>query len=315
MTMFGVADSSDNPADDFDEFFNHRPISAAVTLWFIAAEDPESVRRVLAAEPKADRGFGRKYLSQLRPDWPVTPIGDFPLNRSTSVGRGEFYIAAFPGVTVVQTLLDGVQEISSVDAHLHASIPAHTIFAFGRNEKAGYGGYACWQDGKLTRAFSAVHNGVLEDKGLPEPFEGPFWAGEHSTDRGGISLPFDPVELVDAAEDSWMGIGLNTGEVDINVAAFAVDGRRPPRLDEGRSVRRRTHRELAHDAATALGLGAEASYDDYEEHSLEKNQGEEFVQLAQAAAAAGRRVGRGLVRRTRTLGHRINEAIRHSDRG
>ena len=58
---------------------------AVLTLWFLTTDDPASV---LTAEPRADRGFGRKYLAQLNPAWPITPIGQFPLNRSTPGRRG-----------------------------------------------------------------------------------------------------------------------------------------------------------------------------------------------------------------------------------
>ena len=44
------------------------PHQAVVTLWFVTAANPA---RILAAEPKADRGFGRKYLAQLNPRWPA----------------------------------------------------------------------------------------------------------------------------------------------------------------------------------------------------------------------------------------------------
>lgn len=314
--MFGVA--RDEGAEDgdggFEDFFDHKPISAAVTLWFVSAEEPETVVKVLRAEPKADRGFGRKYLAQLRPAWPVTSIGDFPLNRSSAVGRGEFYIAGFPGVTVVQTILDGTQKLSAIDQELLSSIPAHTIYAIARNPQAGFGGYAFWKDGELVRAFSALRTGVVEEIGLPEPFEGAFWAGEHSdASHGGINLPFDPIELADSAEDELIGVGVNSSEVDVNVAAFAVDGRPAARPDEHPRGGKRTYRELAHDAASALGLGPDASYDDYEEHP--ESDGEEFARLAEAAQAAGKRVVRGATRRTKKLAHKINEAIRHSDRG
>ena len=38
--------------------------AAIVTFWFVTAADPQSIIR---SEPRADRGFGRKYLSHLNP--------------------------------------------------------------------------------------------------------------------------------------------------------------------------------------------------------------------------------------------------------
>lgn len=101
-------------------------VSAATTLWYISTPD---VAAVLHDEPRADRGFGRKFLAQLRPDWPVTPIGQFPLNRSTDASRGEFYIAAYPGVAVVHTLLDAIERPSRLSPDLLTALPADDIYA------------------------------------------------------------------------------------------------------------------------------------------------------------------------------------------
>ena len=84
--------------------------SAVLTLWYVTAADPAEVLR---GEPKADRGFGRKFLAQLNPSLPVTPIGQFPLNRSAEPGASEFYIGGYPGVAVVQTIIDDDQLILS----------------------------------------------------------------------------------------------------------------------------------------------------------------------------------------------------------
>ena len=61
--------------------------AGVATIWFVTAAEPLSV---LTAEPDHDRGFGRKYLALLDPRLTVTPIGDFPLNRSAPAGAGEF---------------------------------------------------------------------------------------------------------------------------------------------------------------------------------------------------------------------------------
>ena len=45
---------------------------AVLTLWYISKPGAEEV---LKTEPKADRGFGRKLLSQLNPRWPITRWG------------------------------------------------------------------------------------------------------------------------------------------------------------------------------------------------------------------------------------------------
>ncbi|KKO83313.1 DUF6928 family protein [Corynebacterium otitidis] len=310
MTLFrSNADDTDGPS-----------LSAPVTLWFVSTPDPGSVLR---AGPRADRGFARKYLAQLNPAWPVTPIGVFPLNRSTAAAAGEFYIAGYPDITVVQTVLHGLKEISGVDKRLLESRPADRIFAFAREPEAGYGAFAHWADGRLERAFAATRTAVYEDTGVPEPFEGPFWAGEHGDDEGGISLPFRPTDLVDAAESSWLGADTSSEGVDLDIAAFAVDGRRAPRLDERSLGRGATFEEMAASANSALGIGGHnADYDDYEEGNSrviragegQPDTGDEFARLAEAAGAAARRVGRGAWRRTKTLAARLRDRLRHTDR-
>ena len=59
------------------------PHAGVATIWFVTAAQPLDV---LVAEPGHDRGFGRKYLALLDPRLTVSPIGDFPLNRSAPAG-------------------------------------------------------------------------------------------------------------------------------------------------------------------------------------------------------------------------------------
>ncbi|HHT58184.1 DUF6928 family protein, partial [Corynebacterium stationis] len=72
---------------------------AVLNIWYVNIDNPASI---LETEPKADRGYGRKFLAQLNPLFPVTPIGQFPLNRSAQADDHEFYIGGYPGITVVQ---------------------------------------------------------------------------------------------------------------------------------------------------------------------------------------------------------------------
>lgn len=261
---------------------------AVVTLWFVTAAEPASI---LEAEPKADRGYGRKYLSQLNPSWPITPIGQFPMNRSAPPAEGEFYIGGFPGVTVVQTWVEDLERLSDLDEGLLSSAPAADTFAFAVNSETGYGGLAHWQGGVLKRSLCAVRTRLIEDVGLPEPFENPYWAGEHGRQIGGIALPFEPVDLARAAEQEWIGVEISADGPDIQVAGFAVDGRPEPKLDKPAKRGARDIGELSSDAAAKLG---NSDYDDYED--LDQDGGE-FSELADASGAALKRVARGARRR------------------
>lgn len=278
------------------------PTSAVLTYWFVAVPDPADV---LAAEPKADRGFGRKYLAQLNPAWPITPIGQFPLNRSTQVSPGEFYIGGFPGVTVVQTWVEDVGKLTELDKKILNSRNAPDVYVFALGDDSDFGGFVHFSDGVVKRALSGTRNQLYEDQGLPEGFELPYWSGEKAEQIGGISLPFEPKDLAREAERCWIGVDVSPAGPDIQVVGYAVDGRPEPKVDDPKKqlAARRTGEEKTE----------VVSYDDYEIHT-DTGEGGEFTKLARAAGAAAKRVGRGVVRRAGQLRENISERIRHSDR-
>lgn len=273
---------------------------AVLTLWYISAPDPAAV---LKSKPKADRGFGRKYLAQLNPSLPVTLIGQFPLNRSAQTDVGEFYIGGYPGVTVIQTVIthDSLTLSQLSPLMLHA-IKAEHIYAFASNPARSYAGIAHWHNGQLKRSLCSTATEFIEDTGLPEPFEGPFWAGErplittdckpadpqensersaysqgydhlqgsadaqdHANSTAGmssLSLPFDPLELLREAERYWLGVDVGKTGPDLNVVGYAVDGRPEPKVAPAPRIPSAAAATSA--AAAKLGLGpSNSDYDDY----------------------------------------------------
>lgn len=301
-----------------------------VTMWFVTAADPSSV---LAAEPGPDRGFGRKYLALLDPRLPVAPIGDFPLNRSAPAGPGEFYIGGFDGLALVQTVLE-VDLLSELPERYLRGIAATDVYAFIAEHDTGFGAFAHWRAGELKRAFTATRVKILEDAGLPQPFEADYWAGRHrpapaedAPNRevpegrvGGVALPFSPAELADAAARGFLGFDPADPGPDIPVSAFAVDGRRAPALDPTSSPSRSRSIFSAGAARQAAGSGGrtddgypgggypgggpgddgyrESDYDDYEDHASEATDG---------TADRVREVGRAAAKGARTVGGRMSE--------
>ena len=137
---------------------------AVVTVWFVTSAHPEEV---LAAEPKADRGFGRKLLAQINPGWPITPIGQFPLNRSSRPGRDEFYIAGYPGVAVVQTFVEDSEELSHTVGYLRRALPAADTYVFAEGTDSDFGGFSHYVGDERRRSLTATRERVIEDSGLP----------------------------------------------------------------------------------------------------------------------------------------------------
>ena len=280
------------------------PHQAVVTLWFVTAANPA---RILAAEPKADRGFGRKYLAQLNPRWPITVFGQFPLNRSAKTSRGEYYIGGYPGLAVIQTVLDQAHELSELDPHLLRSLPAVDIYAFAVNEHTGLGGVAHWHAGQLKRSLCARRTRVYEDIGVPEPFEAPLWGGEGH----GIELPFHPHDLVKAAQRAWLGI---TDEgPDINIVAYATDGRAEPRMVPRPKPHAVDVETLVTRGSTKLGFSAtDPDYDDYE--LPETDTPNDLSRWLAIASDFASRQAKALRTRMRIKGDELRYRIRHIDR-
>lgn len=279
------------------------PFPAVVTVWFVNTADPAEV---LAAEPKADRGFGRKLLAQVNPAWPITPIGSFPLNRSSTPGRDEFYIAGFPGISVVRMLIDDASTLSNPGPWA-AALPAADVYVIAVGSDSDYGGFAHYTGETVVRSFCATRTTVLEDIGLPEPFEAPYWAGEKAEQAGGIALPFEPKDLALAAEREWIGTDIGADGPDINVVGYAVDGRPEPKIDEKKPAAKTV------DEVAAKFAEKDRAYDDYED-APEEDQGDEFAELADASVAAAKRVGRDLKRKLGEFKDNVSDRIRHSDR-
>lgn len=280
---------------------------AAVTIWYVNAANPAAV---LNSEPKADRGFGRKLLAQLNPAWPITPIGQFPLNRSSKASRDEFYIAGYPGVAVLQTFVPQCAKLSEIPAYLRRAVPAADVFVFAEGagtDGAGYAGYAHFSGDTIKRSLCGTRTELVEDTGIPEWFEADFWAGKTTEQLGGITLPFEPSDLVTVAQRELLGVDISPNGPDVNVVAYAVDGRPEPKVA--------THVPEPKDVNQVAAKFAQPAndYDDYEEQ--EEDGGTEFAEFADASAAAARRISRGVTRRFRNFKETVQEKLRHSDRG
>lgn len=285
-----------------------QPHDAVVTLWFVNADDPAAV---LSAEPKADRGFGRKYLALMDPTWPIAVFGQFPLNRSVAVSKGEFYIAGYPGITIVQTLVSDMTVLSELSPKLLNSVTARDVYAFAENTDTGFGGIAHWREGKIRRSFCARRDRVYEDIGLPEAFENPFWSGERATGpKRGIDLPFDPIDLVHEADVHWLGVDISAEGPDLSVVGYAIDGRKEPRIQSPKTAK--SVADVVSAASTKLGINPNTrDYDDYEDAPATQPADNHMGAVVHGSKQLARRVGR----RLRTLKEVVQDKLRHTDRG
>ena len=274
--------------------------SAVVTAWFVTAAD---VAAVINSHPRADRGFGRKLLAQLNPSWPITPIGQFSMNRSVPTSTGEFYIAGFPGVGIIQTVVEDARSVAHLPDFLLTALPAADVYISTVNESSGLGGFAHFSGGVLRRSFVAIPDRIFEDEGVPEPFELPFWSQERAD--GGILLPFDPVELAVASQQGWLGVDVSVEGPPINIVAFAVDGRPEPKQVP-----------LVARPVAPVDTGSEALEPDYEDLSIDA-EAEMTARMRDTAARAsdvGRTLLSGMSDAAKSAAHSARERLRRIDR-
>ncbi len=199
------------------------------TFWYLDTDDPAAPFR--SGRP-SDPGFARRLLSRLFPTVTVVSLGAFPLNRSASTGPGEIYVGSFPGLTVVQVLLETPVLPSATDATWLRLVEAPTVLLFAHDPDTGVSGFARWDSGRLARSFAGADDRIVEDEGMPLGFERPYWAGEfplQDADDNPLALPFSPASLLHAAHRDWLGFDLDPGGLDVPVHGFATDGRREVR--------------------------------------------------------------------------------------
>lgn len=199
------------------------------TFWYLSTDDPSALFKSGA---QSDPGFARRLLSRLHPTVTVASLGTFPLNRSATAGPGEIYIGSFPGLTVVQTPLEGHVRPSETDQVWLRLVDTPVVLAFSYDRETGVHGFARWESGKLVRSFAAADDRIVEDEGMPLPFELPYWAGEfplEGADDNPLALPFSSSSLLHAAHRAWLDFDLEPGGLDVPVDGFATDGRREVR--------------------------------------------------------------------------------------
>ncbi len=110
-------------------------------------------------------------------------------------------VGRYPGVAVVRTGEALPPTPSTLVEHwIRPTGATHTYLSSSTVHTAAgsWGAFAHWEDGELKRSFSATQVHIIEDLGLPQVWERPYWAGEHPAPPvmdvlpDPQTLPFDP---------------------------------------------------------------------------------------------------------------------------
>ncbi|WP_433610398.1 DUF6928 family protein [Prescottella agglutinans] len=223
------------------------------TLWYVDAADPAATLRDAAP----DHDAAEALVVQLHPGLVATHLRDESLSEATSLDDGEIAVGCFPGVSIVRTGESLPPVPSSLVEHwIHPTGFRHTYLCSSSPvTKAGsWGAFAHWDEAELKRSFSATPVHIIEDLGLPEVWERPFWAGAHPAQPSldvlpdPQTLPFSPGEFAEAAPYAWLGEDLDPGSITVSRFAVYPAGQVPEsvqRLEEQRRAEEdRQQREL-----------------------------------------------------------------------
>ncbi|WP_237171677.1 DUF6928 family protein [Prescottella equi] len=217
------------------------------TIWYVDDTEPTGVLR--GAIP--DRESARALAATLHPGLDVTYLGDEPLSDAVKPEPGEVVVGRYPGVAVVRTGEALPPTPSTLVEHwIRPTGATHTYLSSSTVHTAAgsWGAFAHWEDGELKRSFSATPVHIIEDLGLPQVWERPYWAGEHPAPPvmdvlpDPQTLPFDPGAFAEGAPAAWLGDDLDLSS--ITVCRFAVH----PTGQVPESVRRAQERLRAEQA-------------------------------------------------------------------
>ncbi|MEV0947799.1 hypothetical protein [Rhodococcus sp. NPDC049939] len=178
----------------------------------------------------------RQFATRLFPSSEPTPAGSVPLSEAAALdATGTVYIGCYPGLTVVCGIDVAVPRPSTLpETHICPTGFAKTYYVASKPEKE-WGSFAMWDEGILTRSFSATPVHIHEDLGIPLLWEKPFWAGDFPLQHPAEvlpdpqSLPFHPQQFSEGANREWLGFRYTDApedpEVDphsLTVFGFAI---------------------------------------------------------------------------------------------
>ncbi|GAC48791.1 DUF6928 family protein [Gordonia aichiensis] len=186
----------------------------AVTLWFIDTDTPMDVLRSGVTN---DVDAAKKIASAIYGDSVLVPSVDTNLATAMDSDDSQVFAGSYGPLTVVSCSLFATSKPSTLTRTVEtirtaASIPerAAAVLLYTEPDSAT-GVFARWEGGALRRSFAADPVSIIEDEGLPYPFEKPFWAGEHPLRYAAgvapdpLALPFHPQQLAEQSNRDWLG--------------------------------------------------------------------------------------------------------------
>lgn len=182
-------------------------------LWFIACPDPVAeLRSGVYIDPAATTEFMERAFANSD----VTPIGTADLASAVDSAENRVFAAHFGRLAVLAGVSLRTANPAELTSYLTDLGVGDSWVLISLDLASDTGCFARWNGGELQRSFAGTSTRICDDLGLPYPFEGPFWAGEHPQPNADdpLALPFHPGALADAAQKSWFGFAFGADDSD-----------------------------------------------------------------------------------------------------
>ncbi|MGV9857731.1 DUF6928 family protein [Gordonia sp. NPDC003425] len=207
----------------------------AVTLWFIDTDDAAGLLRAGVAN---DVTAAHRLAAAIYGDSVLLPSVDTTLAAAAESADSHVYAGYYGRLSVLSCSLFATSRPSTLTRTVdslreRAAIPeSATATLLHTDPTSATGAFARWENGTLQRAFAADPVDIIEDEGLPFPFERPFWAGEHplryapGVAPDPLALPFHPQQLAEESNRQWLGFRFTRplAPTDLDPALIPVTG-------------------------------------------------------------------------------------------
>jgi hypothetical protein len=148
--------------------------------------------RLDLGRPDTRHGRRESVISSLFPRTEYISHGSLTLEEGGFPLRGQVNVASFEGGTLIATRDAALFNPTKLHRRYLTFGSHRTVVLITQQSFHDMFAYARWVDGTLVRSLSVNPVGrVWEDVGDPEPFEVPFWRGEHPV-ADDYPLPFHP---------------------------------------------------------------------------------------------------------------------------
>jgi hypothetical protein len=180
--------------------------------WMLVYADRDA-REALSVRPPLDQPRSRRLAKTLFPNERLELLGDGDLSY-TCPPDDQIHLGCFAGVSVMAAREFGIDHPSKLPERFIKHGSSGLVYLHAMHSVVDWFGFAIWNRGKLVRSLSlSPDSGLLENIGLPQPFEEPYWSGRHPVgdpdeEPDAYPFPFHPLELGEAALRELFGYQL-----------------------------------------------------------------------------------------------------------